>query len=181
MLKYLLVLWKFWQYLFCVNNLLCLNVLSLFVVIWKIYEISLSRALTKKCQKGTNLTLKQHFFETTDSLNLWTFSFSLLSPVLISPLFMTICVSWSRALVMIQTKFGFHWSSPFRGEDFLKSLRRTTDDDDERQVMRIAHLTLWVRWAMNGLHLYNKYHYSVHIVYICLVLPICLFCAMKFL
>jgi hypothetical protein len=30
-------------------------------------------------------------------------------------------------LVMIQTKFGFHWSSTFRGEDFLKSLRRTTD------------------------------------------------------
>jgi hypothetical protein len=50
-------------------------------------------------------------------------------------------------LVMIQTKFGFHWSSTFRGEDFWKSLRRTTDDDDERQVMAIAHLTLWVRWA----------------------------------
>ena len=30
-------------------------------------------------------------------------------------------------LVMIQTKFGFHWSSTFRGEDFWKSLRRTTD------------------------------------------------------
>ena len=30
-------------------------------------------------------------------------------------------------LVMIQTKFGFHWSSTFRGEDFLKSLRRTTN------------------------------------------------------
>jgi hypothetical protein len=29
-------------------------------------------------------------------------------------------------LVMIQTKFGFHWSSTFRGEDFWKSLRRTT-------------------------------------------------------
>ena len=27
-------------------------------------------------------------------------------------------------LVMIQTKFGFHWSSTFRGEDFWKSLRR---------------------------------------------------------
>ena len=63
-------------------------------------------------------------------------------------------------LVMIQTKFGFHWSSTFRGEDFWKSLRRTTDDarttddgrrttddDDGRQVMRIAHMTLWVRWA----------------------------------
>jgi hypothetical protein len=24
---------------------------------------------------------------------------------------------------MIQTKFGFHWSSTFRGEDFLKSLQ----------------------------------------------------------
>ena len=48
-------------------------------------------------------------------------------------------------LVMIQTKFGFHWSSTFRGEVFLKSLRRT--DDDGREVMAIAHLTLWVRWA----------------------------------
>ena len=27
---------------------------------------------------------------------------------------------------------------------------RTTDDDDGRQVMRIAHLTLWVRWAKNA-------------------------------
>ena len=58
-------------------------------------------------------------------------------------------------LVMIQTKFGFYWSSTFRGEDFWKSLRRTTDgrrttdDDDGRQVMRIAHMTLWVRWANN--------------------------------
>jgi hypothetical protein len=55
---------------------------------------------------------------------------------------------------MIQTKFGFHWSSTFRGEDFWKSLRRTTDerrtDDDGRQVMRIAHMTLWVRWAKNA-------------------------------
>ena len=50
-------------------------------------------------------------------------------------------------LVMIQTKCGFHWSSTFRGEDFWKSLRRTTDDDDGRQVMGIAHMTLWVRWA----------------------------------
>ena len=32
-------------------------------------------------------------------------------------------------LVMIQTKFGFNWSSSFRGEDFLKSLRRTTTMD----------------------------------------------------
>ena len=52
-------------------------------------------------------------------------------------------------LVMIQTKFGFHWSSTFRGEDFWKSLRHTTDDG--RQVMRIAHMTLWVRWAKNQL------------------------------
>ena len=54
-------------------------------------------------------------------------------------------------LIMIQTKFGFHWSSTFRGEDFWKSLRRTTDDGRRRrrrtQVMRIAHMTLWVRWA----------------------------------
>jgi hypothetical protein len=33
------------------------------------------------------------------------------------------------SLVMIQTKFGFHWSCTFRGEDFLKSLRRTTETD----------------------------------------------------
>jgi hypothetical protein len=53
--------------------------------------------------------------------------------------------SWSYCpfLVMIQTKFGFHWSSTFRGEDFWKSLRRTTDDDDRCQVMAIAHLTLF--------------------------------------
>ena len=55
-------------------------------------------------------------------------------------------------LVMIQTKFGFHWSSTFRGEDFWKTLRRTTDDG--RQVMAIAHMTLWVRWA-------NKRYYIV--------------------
>jgi hypothetical protein len=30
-------------------------------------------------------------------------------------------------LVMILTQFGFHWFSTFRGEDFWKSLRRTTD------------------------------------------------------
>ena len=71
-----------------------------------------------------------------------------------------------ETLVMIQTKFGFHWSSTFRGEDFWKSLRRTTDDNDGRQVMAIAHMTLWVRWAkkcvdelvklvFNG-HLWNK-------------------------
>ena len=50
-------------------------------------------------------------------------------------------------LVMILTNFGFHWSSTFRGEDFWKSLRRTTDDG--RQVMAIAHMTLRVRWAKN--------------------------------
>jgi hypothetical protein len=44
-------------------------------------------------------------------------------------------------LVMILTKFGFHWFSTFRGEDFLKGLRRTTDDDDGCQVMAIAHMT----------------------------------------
>ena len=57
-------------------------------------------------------------------------------------------------LVMIQTKFGFHWSCTFRGEDFWKSLRRitTTDDDDGRQVMAIAHMTLWVRWAKNKMN-----------------------------
>jgi hypothetical protein len=27
-------------------------------------------------------------------------------------------------LVMIQTKFGFHWSSTFRGEDFWKNLQQ---------------------------------------------------------
>ena len=48
-------------------------------------------------------------------------------------------------LVMIQTKFGFHWSSTFRGEDFCKSLRRRKDNEYGRQVMAIAHLTLWVR------------------------------------
>jgi hypothetical protein len=37
-------------------------------------------------------------------------------------------------LVMIQTKFGFHWSNTFRGEDFWKSLRRTTDDGRRRQT-----------------------------------------------
>ena len=31
-------------------------------------------------------------------------------------------------LVMIQTQFGFNWSSSFRGEDFWTSLRRTTSD-----------------------------------------------------
>ena len=52
-------------------------------------------------------------------------------------------------IVIILTKFGFHWSSTFRGEDFWKSLRQTMDDDDGRQVMAIAHVTLQVRWAKN--------------------------------
>jgi hypothetical protein len=34
-----------------------------------------------------------------------------------------------HTLVMIQTKFGFNWSSSFKGEDFWKSLRRTTTMD----------------------------------------------------
>ena len=37
-------------------------------------------------------------------------------------------------LVMIQTKFGFHWSSTFRGEDFWKSLRRTMEDGRRRRT-----------------------------------------------
>jgi hypothetical protein len=36
-------------------------------------------------------------------------------------------------LVMIQTKFGFNWFSSFRGEDFWKSLRRTTDGRTDGQ------------------------------------------------
>jgi hypothetical protein len=40
---------------------------------------------------------------------------------------------------MIQAKFGLNWPSGFRGEDFLKSLQT----DDGRQVMAIAHLTLF--------------------------------------
>ena len=46
---------------------------------------------------------------------------------------------------MIQAKFGLNWPSSFRGEDFLKSLQT----DAGRQVMAIAHMTLWVRWAKN--------------------------------
>ena len=48
-------------------------------------------------------------------------------------------------LRMIQAKFGLNWPSGFRGEDFFKSLQT----DDGRQVIAIAHLTLWVRWAKN--------------------------------
>ena len=62
---------------------------------------------------------------------------------------------------MIQTKFGFHWSSTFRGEDFWKSLRRTTDDDDGRQVMAIAHMTLWVRWAKKRQKRIPSFKYSM--------------------
>jgi hypothetical protein len=68
---------------------------------------------------------------------------------------------------MIQTKFGFNWSSSFRGEDFLKSLRRTTDEwtdgrtegrtngrtpmDDGRQVM--------ARWAKKGEEVNKKIYF----------------------
>ena len=45
-------------------------------------------------------------------------------------------------LVMIQTKFGFNWSGSFRGEDFWKSLRRTTERDG-RQVMEKAHMAFF--------------------------------------
>ena len=53
---------------------------------------------------------------------------------------------------MIQAKFGLNWPSGFRGEDFLISLQT----DAGRQVMAIAHMTLWVRWAKNEFtgHLY---------------------------
>jgi hypothetical protein len=40
---------------------------------------------------------------------------------------------------MIQAKFGLNWPSGFKGEDFLKKFT------DGRQVMAIAHMTLWVR------------------------------------
>jgi hypothetical protein len=64
-------------------------------------------------------------------------------------------------LVMIQTKFCYHWSCTFRGEDFWKSLRRTTDDG--RQVIAKAHMTLWVRWTKNVktycfVYFSSKYH-----------------------
>ena len=39
-------------------------------------------------------------------------------------------------LVMIQTKFGFHWSSTFRGEDFWKGLQRTTDTFGSGELKR---------------------------------------------
>jgi hypothetical protein len=43
-------------------------------------------------------------------------------------------------LVMIQTKFGFHWSSTFRGEDFWKSLRRTNTT-----AVPFSPLHIWIR------------------------------------
>jgi hypothetical protein len=57
-------------------------------------------------------------------------------------------------LVMILTKFGFHWSSTFRGEDFWKSLRSTPDAGC--QVMAIAHMTLRVRWAKKVNTIYHN-------------------------
>ena len=62
-------------------------------------------------------------------------------------------------LVMIQTKFGFHWSSTL--EDFWKSLRQTTDNDDGRQVMAIAH---WVRWAKNCIFI-NEHQNTLNLVW----------------
>ena len=38
-----------------------------------------------------------------------------------------------KSIVMIQTKFGFNWSSSFREEYFWKSLPRTTTDAKFRQ------------------------------------------------
>ena len=55
-------------------------------------------------------------------------------------------------LRMIQAKFGLNWPSGFRGEDFLKSLQT----DDGRQVMAIAHMILWVRWAKKLVYLNTK-------------------------
>jgi hypothetical protein len=52
---------------------------------------------------------------------------------------------------MIQAKFGLNWPSGFRGEDFFKSLQM----DDGRQVMAIAHLTLWVR------SIYTAYSHAI--------------------
>jgi hypothetical protein len=78
-------------------------------------------------------------------------------------------VSWCTAspdtileldtLVMIQTKFGFHWSSTFRGEDFWKSLRRRRTPSDGNS----SHMTLWVRWAKN--QYMNTYIYIYIYIY----------------
>jgi hypothetical protein len=47
-------------------------------------------------------------------------------------------------LVMIQTKFDFNWSSSFRGEDFWKSLRRTTDAKWWQKLkVTITPLPIW--------------------------------------
>ena len=37
-------------------------------------------------------------------------------------------------LVMIQTKFGFHWSSSFRGEDFWKSYKKNQKKTTQFQI-----------------------------------------------
>jgi hypothetical protein len=57
-----------------------------------------------------------------------------------------------ETLVIFQTKLGSNWSSSFR-ENLWKILRHTTDDDDDdgRQVMTIADMTLWTRWANKNL------------------------------
>ena len=49
-------------------------------------------------------------------------------------------------LRMIQAKISLNWPSGFRGEDFWKSIQT----GDGRQVMAIAHMTLWVSWAKKG-------------------------------
>jgi hypothetical protein len=65
-------------------------------------------------------------------------------------------------LVMIQTKFGFHWSSTFRGEYFWKSLRRTTDDgwttDDGRRTTTMD-AKWWHRWAKNVVQ--NQFYWKI--------------------
>jgi hypothetical protein len=50
-------------------------------------------------------------------------------------------------LVMIQTQFGFNWSSSFIREDFF--LKFTTDYDNGRQVMAIAHWSFELK-ILNG-------------------------------
>jgi hypothetical protein len=40
-------------------------------------------------------------------------------------------------LVMIQTKFGFHWSSTFRGEDFLEI------NQSETRIVCGGHVCKW--------------------------------------
>jgi hypothetical protein len=55
--------------------------------------------------------------------------------------------------VMIQTKFGFHWSSTFRGEDFWKSLRLTTDG---RRQLGSGELKI----EKKTIYFSKYYHYS---------------------